>query len=138
MACIYREIHIKAPFELVWDAVRDVGEVHRKLVPGIVIETRLEADARTVTFANGMVVRELIVDVNEELHRVAYASVGGRTTHHNASMQVVSDGASITRVLWITDVLPHELAAPVGSLVELGAEAMKRTLEARAAADRER
>jgi hypothetical protein len=34
--------------------VRDVGAVHRRLVPGIVVDARLDGDARVVTFANGM------------------------------------------------------------------------------------
>jgi hypothetical protein len=32
--------------------------------------------------------------------------------------------------LWITDVLPHELATQIGALVEQGARVMKHTLEA--------
>ena len=131
MACVYREIHFDAPAEFVWDAVRDVGAVHSKLVPGVVLETELEAGARTVKFANGMVVRELNVDVSEELKRVSYASVGGRASHHNASMQVFEESPSGCRVVWVTDVLPNELAAPISSMVELGAQAMKKTREGR-------
>ena len=136
MACIYREIHFDAPAEFVWDAVRDVGALHSKLVPGVVLETELEVGARTVKFANGMVVRELIVDVNEQLKRVSYASVGGRASHHNASMQVFEEGPRGCRIVWVTDVLPNELATPIGSMVELGAQTMKKTLEGRWSAKR--
>ena len=34
MASIHREIVIDAPAEKVWDAVRDVGAIHRRLAPG--------------------------------------------------------------------------------------------------------
>lgn len=135
MASIRKEIVIKAPPEKVWAAVRAVGAVHERLVPGLVIDTRLELDlegaslARVVTFANGLVLRELIVDIDDEAHRLAYASVGGRASHHNASLQVLAEGSEMCRVVWITDVLPHELAAFVNELVEQGAKVMKQTFE---------
>ncbi len=132
MATIHREVLIAAAPDAVWDAVRDVGNVHRRLVPGVLTDARLEGDARVVTFANGLVARELIVTVDDEMRRFAYASIGGRAKHHNASMQVFAEGEVRTRLVWVTDVLPHEVAAPVGALVEQGAALMKRTLESQA------
>jgi carbon monoxide dehydrogenase subunit G len=130
MASIRREIVIEALPEKVWEAIRDVGAVHERLAVGFVIDTRLEEEARIVTFANGMVVRELIVDVDDKARRIAYAVVGGRFKHHNASMQVFAGGEGNTRLVWITDLLPNELVGPIGALVEEGAEVMKKTLEA--------
>ena len=93
MASIRKEIVIEASPKRVWDAVRDVGAVHERLAPGFVVDTRLEAGARVVTFANGLVARELIVDVDDEARRLAWAVVGSpRLTHHNASMQIFDDG----------------------------------------------
>ena len=92
-------------------------------------ETRLEPGARVVTFGNGMVVRELIVDLNDERRRFAYAAVGGRSTHHNASIQVLPEGPGASRVVWITDLLPDEVSGAVTMLVEQGAAVMKQTLE---------
>lgn len=129
MASILKEILIKARPEDVWAAIRDVGAVHRRLAPGFVVDVRLERDARLVTFSNGAVVRELIVDIDDEARRFAYAAVGGRSTHHNASMQVFAEGESETRLVWITDVLPNEVAGPIGALVEEGARVIKKTLE---------
>jgi len=94
MASIHREIHIDAPATEVWDAVRDVGAPHKRLAPGFLTDTRLEGDARIVTFANGLVARELIVDVDDTTRRLAWAVVGGRLTHHNASMQVFAAARS--------------------------------------------
>jgi len=91
MASIHREILIDAPPAQVWDAVRDVGALHTRLVPGFVVDTKLEDGARVVTFGNGMVVRELIIDVNDETHRIAWAAVGTAMTHHNASFQVFTE-----------------------------------------------
>ena len=129
MASIRKEILIDAHPDDVWSAVRDVGAVHRRLVPGLVVDVRLEGSARVVTFASGAVVRELIVDVDDEARRLAYASVEGRTTHHNASIQVFGDREGRTRLVWITDLLPDELAGPIRALVEEGAAIMKLTLE---------
>lgn len=132
MASIHKEILILARPQDVWAAIRDVGEVHRRLAPGFVIDTRLDGDARIVTFANGAVVRELIVDIDDEARRLAYAAVGGRTSHHNASMQVFDEGESHTRLVWITDLLPNEVAPVIHQLVGQGSATMKRTLEAQA------
>ncbi|HYM29792.1 MAG TPA: SRPBCC family protein [Candidatus Cybelea sp.] len=129
MASIRREISIAADAETVWAAIRDVGAVHRRLVPGIVTDVRMEDDARVVTFSDGFVVRELIVDIDDTECRVAYAAVGGRAKHHNASMQVSPDGPHRSRLVWITDILPHEAAPLIAPRVEQGLKIMKQTLE---------
>lgn len=120
---------IEARPEGVWAAVRDVGEIHVRLVPGFVVDCRLEGDARIVTFANGLVARELIVDVNDDDRRLVWAAVGGRLTHHNASVQVFAECAEYTRLVWIADLLPNELAGAIGAMVEQGIAVMKETLE---------
>jgi hypothetical protein len=129
MASIHKEIRIRARPETVWEAVRDVGAVHTRLAPGFVVDTRLEADARVVTFANGLVARELIVDIDDGARRLVWAVVGGRLRHHNASMQVFADGAEHSRAVWIADLLPHELAGDIGAMIEQGLGVMKQTLE---------
>src|SRR5687768_9979623 len=103
MATIRKEIPLEASAERVWDAVRDYGEVHRRLGPGFAVDCRLEGGARIVTFANGLVARELIVDVDDEQRRIVYAIVGGHPTHHNASMQVVDEGNGRSKLIWIAD-----------------------------------
>ncbi len=50
--------------------------------------------------------------------------------HHNASMQIFADGEDTSRVVWIADLLPIELANPIGAMIEQGLGAMKRKLEA--------
>lgn len=129
MTTIYKDIPIEAAADRVWAAVREVGEVHKCLAAGFVVDCRREGEARVVTFANGMVARELIVGIDEQNRRVAYSVVEGRATHHNASMQVFANGEGRSRLVWITDVLPDELAGPLGGMIEQGSAAMKRTLE---------
>lgn len=129
MASIRKEVVVDAPVDVVWDAVRDVAQVHRRLVPGVLTDARLEQDARVVTFANGWVVRERIVDVNDTDRRLAYAALDARISHHNASIQVLTEGADKCRLVWITDLLPQDMVEPVAALVERGATVMKQTLE---------
>ena len=128
MASIRKEITIDAHPDDVWAAFRDVGAVHQRLAPGFVTDCRMDGeDARLVTFANGLTVRELIVDVDDSARRLAYSARGGRSTHHSASFQVFPDGVR-SRVVWIADVLPHEVGKLVGEMMEAGAQVMQRTL----------
>ena len=131
MASIRKEILLESSAENVWAAVRDVGALHQRLVPGFVVDTRLEEDARIVTFGNGMVVRELIVDLDDESRRLAWSARGGRLTHHNASVQVFADGPRRCRLVWIADLLPNELAGEIRAMIDQAAAVMKKTLDGR-------
>ena len=88
MASIRREIVTSARPDDVWDAIRDIGALHTRLVPGFVVDTRLEPGARVVTFGNGMVVREPIVDIDDRGRRLVWGVIGGPLTHYNGSVQV--------------------------------------------------
>jgi carbon monoxide dehydrogenase subunit G len=131
MASIHKHILIDTDPDIVWDAVRDVGAVHTRVAPGFLTGCRMEDAplARVVSFANGMEARELIVDVDDAARRLVWAVVGGRMLHHNASMQIVADGAGRTRVVWIADLLPNELAPVIAGMIDQGLAAMKKTLE---------
>jgi hypothetical protein len=135
MASIRKEISTKARADSVWAALRDVGALHTRLVPGFVVDTRLEPGARIVTFANGMVVRELIVDVDDETRRVVWSAQGQLMTHHNGSAQVVKGEDGHTKVVWVADLLPDEAARPVGQMMEQGMAVMKTTLDTLAEKD---
>jgi hypothetical protein len=128
MASIHREIAINVSPATAWSAMRDIGALHTRLVRGFVTDCRLDGDSRLVTFANGMTVRELIVDVDDERRRVVWSAIGARLTHHNASAQVVDDAAGC-RVIWIADLLPNEMAPAIAAMIDQGMAAMKRTLE---------
>jgi hypothetical protein len=131
MASVHREIVVARSAADAWDALADIGALHTRLVRGFVTDCRLEPGARVVTFANGMVARELIVSVDAERRRVAWSVVGGRLSHHNASAQAFADGDGACRIVWITDFLPDEPAPQIAAMIDQGLAAMKRTLEAR-------
>jgi hypothetical protein len=128
MATIRRDIRAAARPEQAWDAIRDLGALHTRLVPGFVVHTRLEPGARVVTFANGMVVREPIVTVDGEARRLVWTAQASAFTHYNAAVQVFVDGAG-SRVAWTADFLPDDAAAVVGPMIDAGMAAMKRALD---------
>ncbi|TFV45593.1 SRPBCC family protein [Bradyrhizobium niftali] len=113
MASIHNDVPLNASARDVWDAVRDFGALHRRLVPGFVTACTLDGDARIVTFANGSVAREVLVDCNDARQRLVYAIANERLKHYSASVQVIADGDGKSRLLWTIDMLPNELAAYV-------------------------
>ena len=81
MATIRSKITTNAPADEVWSAVRDIGSLHTRLVPGFVADTRLEPGARIVTFVNGIIVREPLVTLDDEARRLVWTAEGGRARH---------------------------------------------------------
>jgi carbon monoxide dehydrogenase subunit G len=129
MATIKKIISTAAPADAAWSALRDIGQLHSRLVPGFVTDTKLEPGARIVTFANGMVVREIIVTIDEDQRRVVWSAVGGSLTHHNGSAQVSSNASGATTVVWIADFLPNEATATMDAMMDQGMGVMKQTLD---------
>jgi hypothetical protein len=128
MASIRRDIPIDAPPGDVWAAVRDFGAVHRRLAPGFVVDAYLDGEARIVTFANGMVARELLVDCDEVRRRLVYAVISERVTHYNASVEVADDGKARARLIWIVDLLPDDIAPYIAGQMDQAALAMQNAL----------
>ena len=130
MASIRKEIASTASPDDVWAALRDVGALHTRVAPGFVVDTRLEPGARIVTFGNGMVVRELIVAIDDEARRLVWSAISERLTHHNASAQVFPGaGGSGSKVVWIADLLPNEARDTIDLMMEQGMGVMKTTLD---------
>jgi hypothetical protein len=94
-----------------------------------VADCRLDGDARIVTFANGLVARERIVDIDDAGRRLVWSVVEGRPTHHNGSLQVFAEGDGRSRIVWTADLLPNEVAGYIQAMIEQGMGVMKRTLE---------
>ena len=128
MASIHKSVPIDAPADHVWDALRDFGALHTRLVPGFVTDTKLEGDVRIVTFSNGTVARETLVDCDDQRQRLVYAITSERLKQHSASVQVFAEGDNRCRVVWIADVLPNEIAPYMDAQMDLGASAMQTAL----------
>src|SRR3954471_9245987 len=133
MASIHKDIIIDAGVNDVWDAVRDFGAVHQRLVPGFVLDSRLDGDARIVTFSNGMVARELLVDCDDARRRLVYAVVSERVKQHSASVQVTAEADGRSVLAWTVDVLPHEIAPYMNAQMDQAALAMQKALGRKAA-----
>jgi hypothetical protein len=129
MATIRKVVHTSARPDAVWDAVRDLGALHTRLVPGFVTATQLAPGERVVTFANGMVIREPIVSVDETLQRVAWTAVSEGLTHYNSSAEVLARPDGTTTVVWTSDVLPDTAAPLIDQLMTAGQEAMQAALD---------
>ena len=126
MASINKHIDLDAPAAAVWDALRDVGAIHRRLAPGFVTNVELEPGARVVTFGNGMVVRELIIDVDDAARRLAWAARSERLEHYSASAQVFPLSDTRCRFVWIADLLPNSAAAGIAAMIDEGLKAVAR------------
>ena len=129
MASICKEIVIDASAESAWDALRDWGALHVRLVPGFATDAQLDGEDRIVTFFNGNVLRERLVDLDDEARRLVWSIPDPPYTHHNASAQVFAEAADRSRFVWIADLLPDELAGRTASLMEHALSVIKRTLE---------
>jgi hypothetical protein len=130
VATIRSELTTRAPADEVWSAVRDIGALHTRLVPGFVVDTRLEPGARVVTFVN---LREPIVTLDDEARRLVWTAEGGRARHYNAALEVASLPDGATSVVWTADFLPDELHAYFSQAIGAGMAAMQRSLDALAA-----
>jgi hypothetical protein len=135
MASIQKDIIIDANPGDVWDALRDFGALHTRLVPGFVTDTKLDGDARIVTFGNGTVAREILVDCDDNKRRLVYAIVNERIRQHSASAQVFDAADGRTRFVWTADVLPNEIAPYMDAQMDLGVLAMQKALARSAKVD---
>lgn len=127
MATLYRDIPVETAAEDAWAALRDPANVAR-VFAGVLIDVRTENELRWVTFADGAVIEERVIAVDDAHMRIAYTVVGGRFEHHHATMQVVAQTPQQCRVVWISDFKPDERASAVEPLMDAGCAALKRNL----------
>ncbi|MBZ5712189.1 SRPBCC family protein [Nannocystis pusilla] len=130
MATIFREILVDADVDATWAALCDVGAIHQRLARGFVVDTTLDGDHRTVTFAGGVVVRERLIGRDDARRRLAYAVVDDPAVRHHASFQVFPGDLGGSRIVWITDVAPDPAAPMFAGMIDTGAAAIRRTLAA--------
>ncbi|WP_341715693.1 hypothetical protein QQG74_16675 [Micromonospora sp. FIMYZ51] len=109
MGTIYRQAKLTVTADVAWDFLDRYtrSEVH---VFSAAKGERQEDDYRVVTLADGTELWERNVTVDAGLMRAVYAipEFPG-AEHHQAEMRVLRDGDDAATVVWITDLLPHEL-----------------------------
>jgi len=133
MASIRKEFDLAAAPDKVWAAFKDIGAVHTRLARGFVTDCRMDSKNRIVTFVNGLVAREVIVDLDDRARRIVYSARSEQLQHHNASFTVSARGTG-SLVVWVADLLPDAMAQPIGAMMEQGAAAMRKTLDGHSAA----
>ena len=111
----------------VWDAVSDAGQLHTRVVPGMVTNTTLEDDGevRIVTFGNGMVLTEYMISNDADAMRLAWSAESDQWAHHNASLQIFAVGEDQCEAVWMADVLPHAAGILMEQSLTAGLGAMK-------------
>lgn len=130
MPSIRHEIQIDTPPEKVWDALRDFGALHERLVPGFVTECTMDGPDRVVTFANGAVMREVLIDLDDEERRLVWTIVDGPYRHHNGAAQVFAERGG-SRFVWTADLLADDdVVTQTDAAMEMGIATVKKTLEA--------
>ena len=127
MASVTKQIGV-SDADAAWALIRDFGGAMRAF-PGMLKDCTMQGDIRTVTFASGNVLQERLVGLDEERRRIAYCVVGGRFTHHNASLAVTRAVEGGAVVSWTTDMLPNEAAAIVEPLMEAGMKALAKACQ---------
>lgn len=132
MATVVVETFIEAAPERVWDAARDYGALHTRLVPGFVTATEVVFEegtpVRIVRFANGALARETMITVDDERRRLVWSIRGETVRHHNGVLRIEAvDGGC--RVEWTADILPATLAETFQPAMRQGLAAMKAHFE---------
>ena len=130
METVTHAIKIGVPASEAWATISDVDQLHVRMAPGLVMDTRLEdgGDARIAALANSAVPTEHIISNDPETMRLAWTASGGPWTHHKTSLQIRADGAGCTAT-WIADVFPQAAAASFAQIVELGLSTLKAHME---------
>ena len=132
MTSIELTIPIDASPGTAWEAVRDFGAVHERLVPGFLTACHPDGEDRVVTFFNGAVARERLVTLDDDRRRLVYSVIDSAIglTLHQASVEVVAatddDGRAGTAIRWVADFLPPELEPTIRSMMETAADTMRR------------
>lgn len=117
MATILKRIEIAAPVAAVWEKVSDLGGVHRLM--SFLESATVEGDRRVCTTHDGGELRELILGVDAENHRLAYAITDSPFgfEFHSASWQLrASPGGTVLE--WFTDLKPDSFAELVSQTID--------------------
>ena len=110
MATIYRTAKLEVSPRVAWDFVDRYTRSEVHAFTNCVSE-RQERDYRVVTTVDGMEIWERNVTVDPDLMRAVYAIPAfPGAEHHQAEMRIVDNGDGGATLVWISDVLPHELA----------------------------
>ena len=126
MASIVREFTVATPAADVWAAVADVGAVNQLI--DYLGEVTVDGDVRSCRLGDAGTLEELIVSVDHDVRRLAYAiqSSPFGFGHHHASMQVTAVDRGTSRLTWITDIAPDPLVEVVTEPIDAAVASIQR------------
>lgn len=117
MAVIHRTIDITATPDATWDKIADLGGVHQMMT--FLTDANVDGDRRTCGLSMGGELSELVLSVDHDRRRVAYAIVDSPfgLEFHAASMTVTGTGDT-SQLAWTTDLKPDAAADQVAGLID--------------------
>ncbi|MCA9556199.1 MAG: SRPBCC family protein [Myxococcales bacterium] len=117
MATIYREFTVDAPADAVWARMSALGRAHELF--SFLVGSEVEGDRRVCHMADGARLEELILDVDPERRRIAYAILRSPfgMEFHSASWQAFPRGDT-TLFAWTTDVKPDGMAPELAKVID--------------------
>ncbi|WP_067639357.1 SRPBCC family protein [Nocardia coubleae] len=129
MTEIRSHIVIDTPADTVWKLIGDVPNIAHWM-PSM-IESRGDADQRTVTLADGATLIEKIVTNDAARRRLQYAVVGGDlpVTTHLGTVDVLPIAEDRSIVVYSTELEPADLADAFDSAISAGLAHLKSLLE---------
>lgn len=128
MARIEKSIDINRPADEVWAVVGDVGAISTWL-PAI-SESSFNDGVRECAMEGGGMLREQISNRDDANRRYEYEITDSPMPleHHHAWMSVDETGAG-SRVTWVTEIAPDDMAGAMEPVFEDGIKALKAHLE---------
>jgi hypothetical protein len=110
MASLFYRAPLSVSAAVAWDFLDRYTRAEVHVFSSCVAERRVD-DSRVVTITDGTDVREQNVTVDAERMRAVYRVPGlAGSEHHQAEMRIETDGAGAPHLVWVTDILPHDLA----------------------------
>ena len=123
------DMFVDASCAFVWDVIRDVHAADTRLIPGLVTGVAEIPGARVVTFANGLVVTERIVTLDDATRTLVYQAINGPIEDHLGIQVVTEDELGRTRLRWTTQFSPAQAVEAACSSIGPLARLMKKTIE---------
>lgn len=128
MATVQKVIDVDASVEDIWDKIANVGSIANFV--GFIAESQYDGDTRVCKMADGGVLKERIISVDNTLRRVSYCITSSPLDleFHSASMQVIPRDEGIS-LIWTTDLKPDSLAEQIDAIFEEAVPGIKSALE---------
>ena len=96
--------------EVGWDFLDRYTRAEVHVFSSCISERRVD-DYRVVTITDGSEVWEQNVTVDPQRLRAVYRVPGlAGSEHHQAEMRIETDESGAAHLVWVTDILPHDIA----------------------------